>query len=243
MSLFKSKRFWVPALLIAAALGFFGVIVYRSRLPQVPIKIYKVAKPAGHAISSEKVLQVSTSTEQVGTEERRQLTEFIEINHDVQIVPEEIKALPMDEQVPFKDTVPEETNDIPVSPYGFGPYPELPEEWAGAFPPKSIKHELMVRVAVKLREEGVNVEGISMWDGRVYPVIKGIRYVKWAETDEGVRYITRASGHPDDGARLHAIREKKEKPFVTEGDIPLDIKLVPYEEGGINPYEFLGFHR
>lgn len=138
--------------------------------------------------------------------------------------------------------IPEETGDVPVSPYGFGPYPELPEEWAGAFPPNSVKHELMVRVAVKLREQGVNVEGTSMEEGRVYPHIRGIYYVKWAETDEGVRYIANGTGHPYDGNRLHAIRVEKEEP-LTEADIPADIKLVSYEEGGIDPYEFLGLHR
>ena len=130
--------------------------------------------------------------------------------------------------------IPEETGDVPVSPYGFGPYPELPEEWAEAFPPKSVKHELMVRVAVKLREQGVNVDGTSMEDGRVYPHIRGIYYVKWAETDEGVRYIANGTGHPYDGNRLHAIRVEKEEP-LTEADIPADVKLVPYEEGGIDP--------
>jgi len=138
--------------------------------------------------------------------------------------------------------IPEETGDFPVSPYGFGPYPELPEEWAGAFPPNSVKHELIVRVAVKLREQGVNVEGTSMEEGRVYPHIRGIYYVKWAETDEGVRYIANGTGHPYDGNRLHAIRVEKEEP-LTEADIPADIKLVSYEEGGIDPYEFLGLHR
>ncbi len=140
----------------------------------------------------------------------------------------------------FKSTATgdEDSADVPVSPYGFGPYPELPEEWAEVFPPKSIKHELMVRVAVKLREQGVNVEGTSMKDGLVYPVIKGIRYVRWAETDEGVKYIARSSGHPDDGTRLQAIRIEKNEP-LTEADIPLDIKVLSYEEAGIDPYTFL----
>ena len=129
-----------------------------------------------------------------------------------------------------------------VSPFGFGPYPKLPEGWEADFPPVSVKHELMVRVAVKLREQGIDVAGASMEDGFVFPNIKGIYYVKWDETDEGVRYITEGTGHPEDGNRLHAIRMEKGEP-LTETDIPSGIKLVSYEEGRIEPYEFLGLSR
>ena len=132
--------------------------------------------------------------------------------------------------------------DVPVSPFGFGPYPKLPEGWEADFPPVSVKHELMVRVAVKLREQGIDVAGASMEDGFVFPNIKGIYYVKWDETDEGVKYITEGTGHPEDGNRLHAIRMEKGEP-LTETDIPADIKLVSYEEGRIEPYEFLDLQR
>ena len=126
-----------------------------------------------------------------------------------------------------------------VSPYGFGPYPKLPPEWEGAFPPVSIKHELMVRVAVKLREQGVNVEGTSMEDGYVFPIIKGIHYVKWKVNQEGIRYISERTGHPADGDRIYALQIEKGEP-LTESDIPSDIQFVSYEEGRIDPYDFLG---
>ena len=71
----------------------------------------------------------------------------------------------------------------------------------------------MVRVAVKLREQGIDVAGASMEDGFVFPNIKGIYYVKWDETNEGVRYITEGTGHPEDGNRLHAIRMEKGEPL------------------------------
>jgi len=48
----------------------------------------------------------------------------------------------------------------------------------------------------------------------------------------------------EDGDRLDAIREAKfhrgEDDSLTEADIPSDMKIVRYEEGGIDPYEFLG---
>jgi hypothetical protein len=131
-------------------------------------------------------------------------------------------------------------------------------------------------VQIKLISQGVDVRGGVMKYGKVYPIIKGIRYVRWetentpmgeyryivgstGHPDDGdrlsaireakfnrgeYRYIVGSTGHPDDGDRLSAIREAKfnrgEDDDLTEADIPPDIKLVPYEEGGVDPYEFLG---
>ena len=140
---------------------------------------------------------------------------------------------------------------VPVSPYGFGPYPPLPPGWRGT-PEKtwnnlSANHELLKRVRIKLISQGIDVRGASMKYGKVYPIIKGICYVRWETENTPMgeyRYIAGSTGHPDDGKRLRAIREAKfnrgEDDDLTEADIPPDIKLVPYEEGGIDPYEFLG---
>ncbi len=138
--------------------------------------------------------------------------------------------------------------EVPVSPHGFGPYPPLPPGWRGT--PEGIwkncvdpDHELIARVEIKLISQGINVEGGSMENGKVYPIIKGIRYVQW-ETDYSRRYLAGSLGHPDDGDRLAAIREAKfnrgEDDDLLESDIPSDIKLVDYEKGGIDPYTFLG---
>lgn len=144
---------------------------------------------------------------------------------------------------PSDNTIEEASaQEVPVSPYGFGPYPELPPEWEGAFPPVSLKHELMVRVSVKLREQGINVDGASMEDGYVFPNIRGIYYVEWKVNGEGMRYISAGTGHPEDGERIFRIRDEKGR-ALTEADIPSDIQLVPYEEGRIDPYDFLGFQR
>lgn len=59
---------------------------------------------------------------------------------------------------------------------------------------------------------------------------------------EGYRYIKHSTGHPDDGLRLRTIRWEK-RGNLTEADIPPDITLISYEEGGIDPYEFLGLQR
>ena len=145
-----------------------------------------------------------------------------------------------------KATIPEKAiADIPVSPYGFGPYPELPDEMSPELlPAPSAKHELLLLVRIKLLSQGINAEGTVMKDGLVYPIIKGTLYVKWDETlnPEGYRYIKNSTGHPDDGLHLRTIRWEK-RGNLTEADIPPDITLISYEEGGIDAYEFLGLQR
>ena len=72
--------------------------------------------------------------------------------------------------------------DVPVSPYGFGPYSEVPAEMPeDTFPSPSADHELIARVRIKLLAEGINARGVNMENGWVYPVIPGIAYVKWKE--------------------------------------------------------------
>lgn len=136
--------------------------------------------------------------------------------------------------------------EVPVSPYGFGPYPEVPSEMpADTFPSPSADHELIARVRIKLLAEGINARGVNMENDWVYPVIPGIAYVKWEEyerPDGVVRYISDLLAHPSDGLRIDAIREEKGRAF-TEADIPSDIKLMSFEEGAIDPYRFLGLQR
>ena len=132
--------------------------------------------------------------------------------------------------------------DVLVSPFGFGAYPELPEGWpADTFPALSADHELMPRVRIELLSQGIDVTGSTMEDGLIYPTIKGIAYVKWKEYERPtgtVRYISELLATGEAGKRLHTMRVEKGKSLTSE-DIPADIKLVPFEEGGINPYVFL----
>lgn len=133
------------------------------------------------------------------------------------------------------------SKDQLVSPYGFGPYPELPEGFGPiTWPREDAESELMIRVEIKLLNEGVSVEGVAMEDSLVYPIIKGTCYVRWGETSNGRRYLREALGHPDDDDYIEAIeKEKKQRrESVTASDFP-GIKMIPYEEGGIDPYTFL----
>ncbi len=133
------------------------------------------------------------------------------------------------------------SQDQLVSPYGFGPYPELPEGFGPiTWPRKHAESELMIRMEIELLNQGVPVEGIVMKNGLIYPIIKGICYVEWGETSYGRRYLRRSTGHPDDGDYMETIEEERRKRHesVTASDFP-GIQLILYEEGGIDPYTFL----
>ena len=133
------------------------------------------------------------------------------------------------------------SQDELVSPYGFGPYPELPDGFGPiTWPRRSAESELLIRVRIKLLKQGVPVEGSVMSNGLVYPIIKGIRYVTWGQTSDGRRYLRRSRGHPDDGDYLRTIANEKEEQgeTLTQADVP-HIILIPMEEGGIDPIPFL----
>lgn len=133
----------------------------------------------------------------------------------------------------------EKKPNLLVSPYGLGPYPELPEGWAAnIWPCRSKERELEVRVHIKLLSLGINAIDATTEDGLVYPTIKNTVYLRWVEED-GDPYVSDLAGDRQAYKRLITIMDAKGSAF-TEADIPSDIKTVSFEEGGINPYEFLG---
>ena len=133
----------------------------------------------------------------------------------------------------------EKTTNMPVSPYGFGPYPELPAGWPAdqIWPRSSPEHELMMRVEIKLAHQGLDVTGSTMENGLVYPTISDTVYIEW---DKNARrqYIRRMGGDPGACERIRVIEDERGVRF-TEADIPSDIKVLSFQEGGIEPYAFL----
>ena len=140
------------------------------------------------------------------------------------------------------------TDPEKVSPFGFGPYPEVPEGYGPVTWPRSTpEHELMVRVKIKLWQQGINVVG-SGRDGRtglIYPTIPGVVYIEWAETPQPDGSVLRDWACSGDPEAVQAIRNQANNKglpfptFITESDIPAGIKVISYAEGGIDPYEFL----
>ena len=139
--------------------------------------------------------------------------------------------------------------DTEVSPYGFGPYPEIPAdfpfpvEWN--FPGSVADHELMARVAIKLWTQGIETMGVTMGAGLVYPNYIDTVYIRWAETtdDDGnpIQYINRLGGYPPACLRIveNNIARLGERGTMTTADIPSDVTVKLYDEAGIDPYSFL----
>lgn len=142
-------------------------------------------------------------------------------------------------EAPEAPVADEKTTDVPVSPYGFGPYPELPEGWPAdqIWPRSSPEHELMMRVEIKLAHQGLDVTGSIMENGLVYPTISDTVYIEWAKNARR-QYIRGMAGDPDACDRIQAIEDERGVRF-TAADIPSDIKVLSFQEDGIDPYEFL----
>ena len=159
---------------------------------------------------------------------------------DISVLRPNSKAAHVDTaEAPEATGADEETTDVPVSPYGFGPYPELPEGWPAdqIWPRISADHELMMRVEIKLAHQGLDVMGSIMENGLVYPTISDTVYIEW---DKNARrqYIRNMAGDPDACDRIRAIEDERGVRF-TAADIPSDIKVLSFQEDSIDPYEFL----
>ncbi len=95
----------------------------------------------------------------------------------------------------------------------------------------------MMRVEIKLAHQGLDVTGSIMENGLVYPTISDTVYIEW---DKNARrqYIRGMAGDPDACDRIQAIEDERGIRF-TAADIPSDIKVLSFQEDGIDPYEFL----
>ncbi len=124
--------------------------------------------------------------------------------------------------------------DVPVSPHGFGAYPEVPADF-----PKDVNwsdyeedlpvYELMTRVQIKLWKQGHRAMGISEEYGRMYPVIRGRVYVRWSRSGKEILEVT---GHPADMS--DAVVNQ-----IESGIIPAGLTVLDYDTAGIDPYAFL----
>ena len=170
---------------------------------------------------------------------------------DVSSIDEMSEGLDLPDAFLPDDFVSEEApaEDVPVSSHGFGPLPEIPDDyphlssWDQIADEEDPEWELMARVMIKLWKQGTKVIAANMVNGLVYPTLTDTLYVKWDEfsgPDGPVRYISEVTGDPAAAIRLEDITENRDKyESLSEADLPSDITFVPYSEGGINPYTFL----
>lgn len=131
-----------------------------------------------------------------------------------------------------------ETAEVKVSPYGFGPYPEVPEDmpyrhlytnWDDLGP----QSELLNRVLIKLWASGEkNFIGGSTYNGEVYPHYNDVVYVRWGEyvkNGKKVRFAaTQLSGpHVQYNGKMDLLNP------------PPGLRVLDLESSGIYPYEYL----
>lgn len=150
---------------------------------------------------------------------------------------------------------------VKVSPYGFGPYPEVPQGFIDAIgnpfwtlPEELLKRraapptkgvELMQRVLVKMWKLGhTNVEAATLKDGKVYVQKKNCAYVRYKTfTDIDGREVRYISSWESSGSTPQPPRSRNPRgvSLIREQDIPPGIELIDLdkEDPGINPYEFL----
>ncbi|MYB93236.1 hypothetical protein F4054_16490 [Candidatus Poribacteria bacterium] len=159
-------------------------------------------------------------------------------------LPNETETLDVADAFLPDDVGTEETpaEEVAVSPFGFGPYPEVPEDYPArptwersgydTFSQDTQRElELLDRVLIKLWKQGERgYRGGSTDNGKVYPHYKNTAYVRYRTTGEGRRYIARYKGDP-------AIRISPEQ--LRTGELPSYIRVLDIDSEGIDPYEFL----
>ena len=141
--------------------------------------------------------------------------------------------------------------DVPVSPFGFGTYPEVPSDYFGvpiwmqdrehiSHLPDSAQREieLIDRVLVKLwQQDDRSIVGGSTYRGKVYPHYENTAYIRWSES-----VADDATIHP----YISSVKGAYNAPTAEEieaGDIPPGFKLVDLEDAGIDPYIFLDLQK
>ena len=139
------------------------------------------------------------------------------------------------------------TEDTGISLYGFGPYPDVPEDYFRQ--PSWLRHsnlnrkhsyeaeafEIMDRVLIKLWNQGhKNITGASFDGEKVFPHYANTAYVQFEDRTlpDGTVYrrITRVKGGPD----INPFARQ-----IMKGNIPAHIKLLDYNSKGIDPFTFL----
>ena len=132
--------------------------------------------------------------------------------------------------------VEEPDEEVPVSPYGFGPYPEVPidfpfnVDWAD--PSMDQQLELLDRVLIKAWTEGERFIGGSISDNTQqvhihYPKTVYVKYTNKVASDGSVTSFRLIEGDLD--VKIPPRNE----------EFPADIRVLDYDSTGIDPYKYL----
>ena len=240
--------------LIQVGLVFFVVVVSGSLLYSWQTRRATVAEftrtdVVPHETRSEQNT-VDTSTvdfEQTGTlleVDDSQMSDDM----DVSPIDEATEMLDMADAFLPDDFVSEEapTEDVPVSPFGFGPYPEVPADFFGIpiwqkglsdIPVDVGKNvELIDRVLIKLWQQGdKNIIGGFLQNGKVYPNYPETVYVRERieESDDGL--VTTNLSHITGPPGTNIYHED-----IWRGNTPPHVTVIPMDDSqGFYPYSFL----
>ena len=245
----KSRMKWGLAILIGLLIG---VSVFTlTRTPETePEEVYRAPTPAEKS-------EVDRNIQDAIDKAKKDLPRNAEVEHQ-EVSHENSQAKTVHTPSTEQTVMPLATDEVRVSKFGFGPYPELPADfpWQDLFdypyytedPNDEYKddpdYELMHRVRVELWKRGEKVLGMSTSrrTGLFYPTIPGTIYVEWGPRwkifgQEIGRKIRSVKGDPDDLKSLRAMREEDGRPLL-ESDIPSHLKVLDISEG-IDPYDFL----
>ena len=258
MRLKNRKRYWGIAALIVFVIAAGGFIYWQlSETQQFKKQAAQEAKRLERLEGNDKPVDKTFSPGEIG-EKRAEADKTNRVVFHIDELPNQGNELRKrkgtNPQTGVPETVKQEErtqSDTGVSPYGFGPYPEIPAdfpfpvEWE--FPGSDADHELMARVAIKLWNQGIETWGVTMEeDGLVYPNYIDTVYIRWGETTDDdnnpIQYITDLGGYPAACLRIEEnnIARLGERGPMTAADIPSDVTVKLYDEAGIDPYTFLG---
>lgn len=248
------KRHWLFAsaglvVLLCVALGAF--LVWCANQPVETKTVYVLPNPnperaeiLADATRPRKEPYHKPAHEAVDTADNPTVTVFGEL--DTNTVAEEFGAVTDDDLGIF--TALEDEQPGRVSPFGFGPYPEVPADYPedviwendlGVARELTRMAELMDRVLVKLWSQGHRVSSLTAEGSKYYPAYPNAAYVEWDyyQDENGVphRYATRVTAGP--GVSHSQVNQ------LHDGIIPDGITILSHDHDSINPYEFLNLQR
>jgi len=144
--------------------------------------------------------------------------------------------------------------EVPVSPFGFGPYPEIPEGYPLVVSWTRIEEhrekfndhiwrdlELMERVLIKLYNEGdTSFTAGIVNDGLVLPIYPNVAYVRIEKDDDWKSTADPLIDVRSDSSRILAGSNVSEadKEQIRKGKIPPGIEIRSFSDG-IDPFTFL----
>ena len=140
-----------------------------------------------------------------------------------------------------------------VSPFGFGPYPQVPSDYPetviweedieaniSQYGSEAMKAaELMDRILIKLWNQGHRATSASMEEGLVYPSFPNTVFVRWKYIEELDGTTSRYAAAISGGVGV----SDSDYDDLGDGIIPPGITVLDYNSDAIDPYTFLNLNQ